>query len=433
MFKKFIQRKLEKSVKKYFAKHPEVKLVAVAGSVGKTSAKIAIATVLSEGLRVRLHDGNHNSELSAPLAMLGVTYPDNIRSLGQWRTVFRAVRQRIKQPADVDVVVQELGTDAPGQIPHFGTYLNPDIAVITSVSPEHMEFFGTLEAVAAEELAAANFSKTALINRDDVAGMFANNITNPNINTYGTTDMAEYRFESDEYMQIAGSTGTFIAPEWNTGIVATLHVLGEHSTRAAVAAGAVAVKFGLSPEVIAAGMGKIRPVIGRMNTLEGIRDTIIIDDSYNSSPLAAASALRTLYQMNDIPQKIAILGSMNELGAVSPAAHAEVGKLCDPTQLSHVITVGEEAAKYLAPAARTAGCQVVSVRNALEAGSYANQLLEPGAALLFKGSQGGIYLEEAIKIVLKTTADEDKLVRQTPEWLEKKRAFFEEQTFSRMV
>lgn len=432
MFKNYIQKKIEKSVQKYLAAHPEVRLVVVAGSVGKTSTKIAIGTVLSQALRVRMHDGNHNSELSAPLAILGVTYPENIRSVRQWLTVFKAVKQRIKQPADVDVIIQELGTDAPGQIPHFGTYLNPDIAVITSVAPEHMEFFHTIEAVAVEELSAANFSKTVLINRDDVAGMFANNITNPNLNTYGTTDMAEYRFESDEYMQIEGNNGMLIAPEWEAGLSTTLHVLGEHSTRAAVAAGAVAVKLGLSPEVIAIGLSAIRPVIGRMNVLQGVRDSIIIDDSYNSSPLAVASALRTLYQMN-VPQKIAILGGMNELGEVSPAAHAEVGKLCDPTQLSHVITVGEEAAKYLAPAARTNGCQVVSVRNALEAGAYANQLLEPGAALLFKGSQGGIYLEEAIKIILRSTDDEERLVRQSREWLDTKREFFENQTFSRII
>lgn len=431
MFKKYIQKRLEKAVTKYFLKHPDVKLVAVAGSVGKTSTKIAIGTVLSQSLRVRMHDGNHNSEISAPLAMLGIEYPENIRSLKQWRVVFKAVRQRIKQPADVDVIVQEIGTDAPGQIPHFGTYIRPDIAVITSVSPEHMENFGTIEAVAAEELSAANFSKSALINRDDIAGAFANQITNQFISTYGTTDMAEYRFETNEYMQTQGAPGLFIAPEWDSGLSATLHVLGEHSTRAAVAAGAVAVRLGLTPQAISAGLEAIRPVYGRMNILTGVKGSTIIDDSYNSSPLAVASALRTLYQMNT-PQKIAVLGSMNELGEVSPAAHAEVGKMCDPNQLAYVITVGEDAAKYLAPAAQTVGCQVFSVRNALEAGAYVNRLLEEGGVVLFKGSQGNIYLEEAIKVILKSTSDEDKLVRQTPEWMKTKREFFENHMFSQI-
>ena len=423
MFKNFIQSKLERAVKKYFKKHPEVKLVVVAGSVGKTSTKIAIGTVLSERFRIRLHEGNHNSELSAPLAILGVEFPEDIRKISQWRTVFKAVRRRIKEATDVDVIVQELGTDGIGQIPHFGTYLNPDIAVITSVAPEHMEFFKTLDAVAAEELAAVNFSKTALINRDDIPGVYAADITNPIINTYGTSGTAEYRFESTDYTYEDGFTGTFIAPDFPTPVSTTLRLMGEHSTRAAVAAGAVAAKLGMTTEEIARGMGSITPVKGRMNLLRGVNGSIIIDDSYNSSPLAATSALRSLYQMS-VPQRIAVLGSMNELGDMSEAAHTAIGKLCDPIELAHVITVGEEAEKYLAPAARISGCHVVSFKSALEAGAYAHKFLEPGGAILFKGSQGGIYLEEAIKVVLHSTDEEKQLVRQSPAWLQKKRDFF---------
>lgn len=425
MFKKYIQAKLERSVKKYFIKHPEVKLVAVVGSVGKTSTKIAIGTVLAEKLRVRLHEGNHNSELSAPLAILGVEFPENIRSFGQWWAVFRAVRQRIKVPADVDVIVQELGTDGIGQIPHFGTYLTPDIAVVTSVSAEHMEFFKTLDAVAAEELSAANYSKLALINRDDIDGAYAAAITNPNLNTYGTTDSAEYRFISTDYTFEDGFTGSFVAPEWPLAVSTTLHLIGEHSTRAAVAAGAVGVKLGLSDAEIARGMAAIRPVKGRMNLLRGMDDIIVLDDSYNSSPLAVGSALRALYQMN-VPERIAVLGSMNELGDMTQQAHEDVARLCDPNQLAYVITVGEAAEKYITPIARANGCQVLNAKSAIEAGGLVNKHLEPGGAALFKGSQGGVYLEEGVKVVLHSTDDEEQLVRQSPAWLAKKRAFFSE-------
>jgi len=423
MFKAFIQSHLERAVKKYFKKHPEVKLIAVVGSVGKTSTKIAIGTVLAERFRIGLHEGNHNSELSVPLAILGIEFPENIRSIRQWMAVFSAVRKRIKWPTGVDVIVQELGTDGVGQIPHFGTYLTPDITVVTSVAPEHMEFFKTLDAVATEELSAVGYSKWSLINRDDVDGVYASAITTPNINTYGSTDVAEYRFISDDYTFEDGFTGTFTAPELSNGVTATLHLVGDHSVRAAVAAGAVGVKLGLSPEEIARGMEKIRAVNGRMNILRGTDGTIIIDDSYNSSPIAAASALRTLYQMN-VPQRIAVLGSMNELGDLSPRAHEELGKLCDPIQLAHVVTVGEDAEKYLAPAARANGCHVVSFKSAIEAGGFVNKYLEQGGAALFKGSQGGIYLEEGIKVVLHSTADEVQLVRQSPAWLKKKQEFF---------
>lgn len=423
MFKKYIQSKLEKSVKKFFEKHPDVRLIAVVGSVGKTSTKIAIGTVLAEKFRVALHEGNHNSELSAPLAILGIEFPENIRSVRQWMTVFAAVRQRIKMPSGTDVVIQELGTDAPGQIPHFGTYLKPDITVVTSVAPEHMEFFKTMDAVAAEELSAANYSKLALINRDDIDGEYAKYITDPVINTYGSTDAAEYRFETTDYTYEDGFTGMFVAPEFSEPVTATIHLVGDHSVRAAVAAGAVGTKLGLTADEISRGLGKVRAVNGRMNILRGREETILIDDTYNSSPLAAASAIRALYQLN-VPQRIAVLGDMNELGDMSRQAHEAIGALCDPVQLSHVITVGEQAAQYLAPAARAKGCHVVSVRSPLEAGAYVSKYLEPGAAVLFKGSQGNIYLEEAVKMVLHSTDEEDRLVRQSPAWMAKKQKFF---------
>ncbi len=424
MFKAIIRRRLEGYVKRYFARHPEVKLVVVTGSVGKTSTKMAIGTVLSEKLRVRLHEGNYNSELSAPVAMLGVAYPDNIKSLGAWRAVYKAMRQRIKEPTDVDVIVQELGTDRVGQIARFGKYIKPDIAVVTAVSAEHMEFFGTLDVVAREELSVVNYSASALINRDDIDGEYANLIKNPNINTYGTSGMAEYRFETADVAANDGFSGTFMAPEYEDGVEATLQLAGEHSIRAAVAAGAVGFKLGLSGDEIARGLAKIRAVPGRMNVLRGLKGATIIDDTYNSSPLAATSALRTLYQYA-APQRIAVFGSMNELGAETEAEHKALGELCTPSELAHVVIVGETAERFLAPAARANGCDVVCFRSPLEAGAFVNKVMEPGAVVLFKGSQGGIFLEEAVKIVLHSTDDIDQLVRQSPEWMAKKQAFFD--------
>jgi UDP-N-acetylmuramoyl-tripeptide--D-alanyl-D-alanine ligase len=424
MFKSYVQRKLEGYVKKYLRLHPDIKLVIVTGSVGKTSTKVAIGTVLSEKYRVRLHEGNHNSELSAPLAILGIEFPDSLKSVSEWLQVFKAARLRIKQPSDVEVIVQEVGSDGIGQVPHFGTYARPHIAVVTAVSEEHMEFFKTLDAVAAEELSAANFSERALINRDDIAGTYAKDLTNANINTYGTTDAAEYHFIQEDFTLERGFTGLFkVRGEFDMGIKVNLKVAGEHSIRAAVAAGAVGVRLGLNEAQLRNGLGNIRAVSGRMNVLRGVKDTIIIDDTYNSSPLAVESALEALYQLI-VPQKIAVLGSMNELGDSSAAAHEAVGKLCNGNQLAYVITVGDDAENYLAPAARTNGCQVVSFKTALEAGAFVHKVLEDGAAILFKGSQGGIYLEEAVKIVLHSTEEESQLVRQSPAWIQTKQDFF---------
>lgn len=424
MFKNFIQKKLEGYVRKYLRVHPDIKLIIVTGSVGKTSTKVAIGTVLAEKFRVRLHEGNHNAELSAPLAILGIEYPENLKSIGTWLTIFKAARRRIKQPSDVDVIVQEVGSDRIGQVPHFGTYAKPAIAVVTAVSEEHMEFFKTLDAVAAEELSAANFSERALINRDNIAGKYAEDLTNANINTYGTTDAAEYSFSQEDFTIENGFTGLFrVRGEFSIAVKVNLKVMGEHSIRAAIAAGAVGVRLGLSEDQLRSGLEKIRAVSGRMNVLRGVKDTIIIDDTYNASPLAVESALEALYQLS-VPQKIAVLGSMNELGESSPAAHELVGRLCNGNQLAYVVTVGDDAEKYLAPAAQKNGNQVVSFKTALEAGAFVHKVLEEGAAILFKGSQGGIYLEEAVKIVLHSTEEESKLVRQSPQWLQTKSDFF---------
>ena len=111
MLKLFIRKILERYTKRYFAKHPEIKLVVVVGSVGKTSSKNAIATILSEKYRVRMENGNHNTELAAPCAMLGIKYPDNVRSIKEWYEVFRYAKRRVDQPAEVDVVVSDESED----------------------------------------------------------------------------------------------------------------------------------------------------------------------------------------------------------------------------------------------------------------------------------------------------------------------------------
>ncbi len=423
MLKGFIQKRLENYVRAYFAKHPEVRLVIVTGSVGKTSTKTNIARMLSQKLRVRMQAGNHNTEMSAPLGILGIDYPENVRSILSWLAVFRATKKRINDPADVDVIVQELGSEHPGEIPHFGTYLRPYLAVVTGVTPEHMEFFGSIEKVAEEELTAINFSENGLINRDDIDGRFASFITNANIDTYGTTSAAEYRFEIDDFSLEHGYSGYVVSSDFPETIEATIRVVGEHSLRPVIASVVVGLKFGLSAEEIAAGLGAVEPVAGRMNILRGQDESILIDDTYNSSPAAAEAALRTLYGL-DAPQRIAVLGSMNELGADSQLEHEKLGDLCDPNLLAWVITVGDEANRFLAPRARARGCQVKSFISPLDAGAFVHSVLEKDSVVLLKGSQGNIYLEEATKMLLHSTDDDRWLVRQSQQWMKIKNDFF---------
>jgi UDP-N-acetylmuramoyl-tripeptide--D-alanyl-D-alanine ligase len=273
-------------------------------------------------------------------------------------------------------------------------------------------------------LAAANFSQTAIINRDDIEGKYAEFLTNANIDTYGSSAEAEYHFEQQNYEVGKGHVGSFVGPELTMPVDVTIQVVGEHNLRPAIAAAAVGLKFGLTSADIKSGLELIRPVPGRMNILRGLNGSTIIDDTYNSSPVAAVSAIQTFYSM-EAPQRIAIMGSMNEMGDLSAVEHEKIGKLFNVDLVDWVITVGADAEKYLAPAARSQGCQVKSFANAVQAGAFAHSVMQQGALILAKGSQGDVYCEEAVKILLLDQNDVSQLVRQSPAWMATKEKFFE--------
>src|SRR5690606_31500101 len=109
---------------------------------------------------------------------------------------------------------------------------------------------------------------------------------------------------------------------------------------------------------------------------------------------------------------------------ISAEEHRRLGEMCDPSLLEWVVTVGKEATEYLAPAAKARGCQVASFMSAIEAGGFVHKVLDNEAIVLGKGSQGDIYIEEALKILLHDSSDADQLVRQSPSWRAKKDQFF---------
>jgi UDP-N-acetylmuramoyl-tripeptide--D-alanyl-D-alanine ligase len=425
MLKLIVRYLLERKVKKYFRRHSP-KLVVITGSVGKTSAKIAIASVLAERFRVSAKSGNHNTDLSVPVSIMGVEYPENIRSIGAWRQVLKAMDIRIKEPTGIDVIVQELGTDKPGDVMHFTKYLKPDIAVVTAVSDEHMEFFGTLEEVAKEELSIAKHAGLTVINRDDIDSQYAKYADTTSITTYGMSDGAEYRLIMQPANPLDGRIGKLLTPEWGE-VPVTVQLIGDQSLKAAAAAASVGAKLGMTAQEVAVGIGKLIPVSGRMQPLRGINNTLLIDDTYNSSPLAVEAALRTLYSV-DAPQRIAILGSMNELGETSARSHAKVGELCDPAHLEWLVTIGDEAEQHLAPAAAKKGCQVRSFKSPYQAGGFVNSVLREKGVVLAKGSQNGVFAEEALKVLIASGEDEKRLVRQSPFWMEKKNDQFSQFT-----
>ena len=407
---------LEMQVRQLRRRH-KFKVVAVAGSVGKTSTKLAVARLLeASGLRVRYQTGNYNDRVTVPLVFFGLNEP-SLYDAFAWLKAFGVTQSEIALPYPYDVVVVELGTDAPGQLTDFA-YIKPDIAVVTAVSPEHMEHFGTVDAVAAEELSVFDYAAQVLVNADDVAGEYL-----------AGREFSEYSLQSThaQYLALARPKGLdgqkLDVKTPHSSFETSVRYLGAQGAKIALAAAAVADMLGVKRGAVAEGLAALEPFAGRMQILPGVKNTTLIDDTYNSSPLAAKAALDTLYAART-GQRIAILGSMNEMGTYAREAHEEVGAYCSPKKLDVVVTIGHDAKKWLAPVARGAGCTVLSFDNPHDAGKYVSGKMQKGAVVLAKGSQNGVFAEEALKPLLADPTDAAKLVRQSPYWMTRKEQQF---------
>lgn len=408
--KNFLCAILEWQVKKLRASQDFI-IVAVAGSVGKTSTKTAVAKVLSANMNVRFQEGNYNDRLTVPLVIFGHNNP-KMFDLIAWLKIFMNNQKQIKNWS-TEAVVVELGTDGPGQIHEF-TYLHPDLSVVTAVAAEHMEFFGTLDNVAKEELNVIEFSKRTIINIDDIDDKY--------LHLHKQTDVVTVSFEAKaDYMARFRAQTLKIAGPSKFKLESKANVLGTQGAKSI--AMAIVVADQLKLKVKPATIEKLRPFNGRMNPLPGIKNSLIIDDTYNASPVAVKAALDVVYSMK-AKQKIAILGTMNELGTLSEQSHREVGKYCDPKQLDLVVTIGDQAKNFIAKEAKKLGCEVVSFSSPYDAGDHVKSNLKEGAVILAKGSQNRVFAEESLKVLLAKTADRKRLVRQSNYWLEIKKQQF---------
>jgi UDP-N-acetylmuramyl pentapeptide synthase len=412
--KAVLSRRLEAQVKQLRAKN-SFTIVAVVGSIGKTTTKLAIANMLQSQRRVQFQTGNYNDRLTVPLIFFGQNQP-GIFNIPAWLKILRANKRQLSQPYPYDIVVVELGSDGPGQIKDFA-YLQPDITVVTALTDEHMAFFKTLDAVAAEELTAASFSKQTLINVDDSPERYISNVSHLG---YGRA-AHDYQLV-DRTVQAEGSQQLQIKHGEDTAVITT-KLLGEQGAKSIMAGVAVADLCGLSGEQIASAATSVQAVPGRMQLLAGINGSTIIDDSYNASPAAMKAALDVLYA-TPAKQRIALLGNMNEMGELSPDMHKDIGDYCDPSKLDLVVTLGPDANQYLAPAAEAKGCTVQTFASPYLAGEFLKSRVSEGTIVLVKGSQNAVFAEEAIKPLLASAGDTAKLVRQSPDWLKKKQAQF---------
>lgn len=400
-------------------KKNQFKVVAVAGSIGKTSTKFAIANILNQKYKVRFQEGNYNDLVSVPLIFFGQNMPSLFNPVA-WLIVFIKNEKQLRRPYPYNLVIVEVGTDTPGDIIRYKQYLHADVGVLTAIAPEHMEYFVNLDAVAQEEINITKMVDKLIFNKDFCADKYLQNISIPAISC-AMNQPADIRLIN---VNFSDQTGSFDVEKSGKIILHADHELvAEPQLYSVALAATVAIEMGLSIQEIESGLKNIHPVSGRMQRLAGMNGSTILDDSYNASPEAMKAALNTLYRLN-APQKIAVLGNMNELGSYSQSAHKEIGQFCDPKRLNLVITLGPDSNKYLASEAKEKGCDVKSFNSPYEIGEYLKTIVGKDAVILVKGSQNGVFAEETVKILLADKADEAKLVRQSDYWMDQKKKTF---------
>lgn len=416
IIRRAVAAKLEARVIKLIATHKPL-VVGITGSVGKTTTKLAIAKVLEAKYRVLAHEGNYNTELGLPLSIFGLEVPTSLANPISWLRIFSKIDRRIAG-YPYDALVLELAADKPGEIGQFMKYLQPDIGIITAIAPTHLEGFGSIEGVMAEKWKLAVGSKKVLLNAEDKRLMGAKDELD-DAQTYGLNE-GDYYFKTLILDEKTGFKGLLKLKK--TEVKVETKLVAKHSLYGVVAAAAVGEIAGVPTEQIKVQIEQITPVAGRMNPLQGKNGSLILDDTYNSSPQAAIAALDTLYQFKG--RKIAVLGNMNELGSFAEEGHRQVGKHCD--RLDLLVTIGKSAEDWIAhEAAKKLDVSKIKIfLSPFDAGKYLSEELKAGDTVLAKGSQNGVFAEEAVAQLLQDAADRSKLVRQSTTWQKKKQLQF---------
>lgn len=428
MLKSFLQsllRSLAKIIiKKY---HPDV--VGITGSIGKTSTKEAVAAVLKTKFNVRASVRNYNNQIGLPLTVIGVDKTPGKSFLGWLAVIGRALKIILRRDADYpEILVLEMGADRPGDIRYLVNIAPCKVGVLTYISHVHTEFFKTIKKIAQEK-------RTILshLNEDDFAVVnFDNDIVMQNSRgkaetlTYGFKEGADFR-STDVNIIIDSDTG------WPAGLnfkvshegsfipVFMPGVMAEHLISTALAGLAVGHIFGINLVEAANSLRELKPLSGHMRIIQGIKNTLIIDDSYNSSPEPAKSALLTLsrIKIDEGVERYAVLGDMLELGPETEFAHRQIGFQVAELGVDVLITVGE-ASKHTAQAALEAGMdehKVIMFDNSESAAHFLQEVLKEGDVALIKGSQS-IRMEKIVKeIMAEPLRAKELLVRQDDEWL----------------
>ncbi len=408
-------------------------VIGITGSVGKTSTKDAISLVLASHFRVRASPKNFNTEIGVSLTIIGVA--DLPRSLFGWLRVFlRALCLiLIHNGTYPSILVLEMGADKPGDIAYLTSIAPCKIGVLTAIAPAHLEGFGTMENLVQEKKIIYRHLSSdgvAILNADDKAVFPLTESSNASVITFGLNPDANVRAneikralrfrEGDE--SYGGIQCAISIDDTNMDATFPLIFRIEHLS-CILSALAVGNVYHIPLPQMLDWLTHYQAPPGRSRLLPGIKHTLIIDDSYNSSPRAARGAIDALMEIeiDEKAKRIAVLGDMKELGMQSEHEHRELGKYCSNAGIDLLVTVGPQA-KYIAQSARESGMnsEIIEVFDrAYEAGRYLQEKIKRGDVILIKGSQD-VRLEKIVEeLMAQPGRAGELLVRQEEYWKRK--------------
>ena len=398
------------------------KIIAVSGTVGKTSAKEAIALVLESEFNVRKSEKSYNSEFGVPLTVIGSKTGWN--SLSKWLGVilkgFKVFLLDMDYP---EYLVLEMGVDAPGDMGKMMAWIKPDTAVITALGnvPVHVEHFKEPAELMKEKwkmIENLSDNGIAILNNDDHIVISYGKKLKTKTLTFGFSESADicasnYKINYDGIVFKISYGGSIVPVKLNM-------VFGRQNVYTAMIGIAVGLSRGINLVKCVEAVSKMKPVSGRLNLLEGVNSSLIFDDTYNSSPLAVESAVEALSEY-PAKRRIAVLGDMKELGDFSQGEHKRIGEMLRVKDVWFLFTVGKEA-KYFAEGARKSGfdtAKIFEFDNAVEVGEAVKQIIKEGDLILVKGSQSARMEKAVEKIMAHPENKESLLVRQEEEWKNK--------------
>ncbi len=365
---------LQRIAKKVIQEYP-VKIIGITGSIGKTTTKEFIFSILKSKYRVHKSEGNFNNYLGLPLSIL------NLKK-------------------EHEIAVLEMGMSTPGEIKTLTEIAPPDISVITNIQAVHMEFFESLKKIAAAKKEILNGTKkggTVILNYDDklireIAQSFKGKII-----FFGKTKDALIRAENIKHTGLENINFDLYCGKEGTNV--TLSFYNESYLYNFLAAAATAFCLDVPIDEIKQAARSLKP-FSRRGTVFYLKSKItLIDDSYNSNPYALNRSLHSLAGIKS-GRKIAVLGDMREMGKNTEKYHLEAGELVHQLQIDILMTVGELAEK-IAEGAVNSGMalnRIFSFDTPDEAVRELIPILKQKDIILVKGSRA-VGMEKIVEFI----------------------------------